>query len=218
MRGPKTRDLRRQRHCREPKRRFVVFCEGANTEPGYLSALKRCFAFALIEIETIGGVGVPYTVAERATQRARELGLTRRRRRTLSSFEEGDQVWAVFDRDEHPRFTEAVRLCESGGVSVGRSNPCFELWLILHDQEFDKPDGRHAVQAHLQRIRPEYDRNRRKTAQCGDLMARIEAAESRAEVQLERREDEANSFGRPSTTVGRLTRAIREAVERSRAK
>ena len=49
-------------------------------------------------------------------------------RRSKDSFEENDQVWAVFDRDEHPRFDEAIALCDGHGVLVGRSNPCFELW------------------------------------------------------------------------------------------
>jgi len=217
MRGRRAPELRRRRHTREPKRRFIVYCEGENTEPAYLGALRRACADALIEIETIGAVGVPQTVARQATERVRAEGLGRRRGRPLSSFEEGDQVWAVFDRDDHEGFQEAVNRCEQAGVFVGRSNPCFELWLILHEQEYDKPDGRDAVQAHLQRLRPEYDRRRRKLPDCTALIALVEAAEARAESQLERREEERAPYGRPSTTVGRLTRAIREAADRARS-
>jgi RloB-like protein len=93
-------------------------------------------------------------VARQATERIRAESLGRRRGRGLNSFEEGDQVWAVFDRDDHEAFQEAVNRCEQVGVFVGRSNPCFELWLILHQQEYDRPDGRDAVQAHLQRLCP----------------------------------------------------------------
>lgn len=210
--------LRRRRHRREPKRRFIVFCEGANTEPGYFKSLRQACGDALIEIETIGAVGVPFTVAQQATRRAQELGLGRRRRKALNSFEEGDQVWAVFDRDKHPRFAEAVQFCEGRGVFVGRSIPCFELWLILHEQDFDRPDGHEAVQAHLQRLRPEYDPAKRKIPDCDDLVKRVEVAEDRAALQLARREEEGARYGPPSTTVGRLTRAIREAAEQSRSK
>ena len=148
--------------------------------------------------------------------RARFLGLSRRSRKALNYFEKGDEVWAVFDRDEHPRFNEAVTLCEQAGVRVGRSNPCFEVWLILHIEDFDRPDDRHAVQAHLAKLRPEYDQRGAKTPDCADLVAQVDKAEQRAETQLNRRENEGNPYGRPSTTVGRLIRAIREADQQAR--
>jgi hypothetical protein len=148
-------------------------------------------------------------------ERARFL-VRKRRRKALDSFEEDDEVWAVFDRDEHPRFNEAVMLCQQAGVGIARSNPCFEIWLILHEEDCDRPDDRHAVQAHLQMLRPEYDRRGAKTPDCADLVTRVEAAELRAEAQLNRRENEGDPYSAPSTTVGRLTRAIRDAAQRAR--
>ena len=209
-------DLRRRGPQRDPKRRFFIFCEGARTEPAYFAALRRACADALIEVQTIAPAGVPYTLAQSAAEQARELGLGRGSRKALNSFEERDEVWAVFDRDEHPRYLEAVRLCEDIGVGVGRSNPCFELWLILHEADFDRPDDRHAVQAHIRALRPEYDPAKGKTPDCANLIARIEQAETRAEAQLARRDAEGNAHGRPSTTVWRLTRAIRSAARRAR--
>jgi hypothetical protein len=96
MRDRRARELRRRRHTREPKLRFIVYCEGQNTEPAYLAALRHTFANALIEIETIAAVGVPQTMARQAVERVRAEGLGRRRGKPLNSFEEGDQVWAVF--------------------------------------------------------------------------------------------------------------------------
>ena len=87
----------------------------------------------------------------------------------MYSFEEKDEVWAVFDRDEHPQFEEAVRLCEQNGVKVGRSNPCFEVWLILHLRDWDKPDGRVGVQETLKGLLPEYDSEGAKTPDCARL-------------------------------------------------
>lgn len=209
-------DLRRRPARREPRRRFVLLCEGASTEPAYFAALRRaCAGNALIVVEIVPKVGVPYTIAEAAVARARELGLSGRRRRALDSFEEGDEVWAVFDRDAHPRYAEAVRLCEDKGVRVARSNPCFEVWLILHEADYDRPDDRHRVQAHLRTLRPEYEPAGGKLPDCAALMARIEAAEARAERQLARREEQGAPFGPPSTTVGRLTRAVRAAARQA---
>jgi hypothetical protein len=111
---------------------------------------------------------------------------------------------------------DAVGLCESVDVGVGRSNPCFEVWLVLHEGDFDRPDDRHAVQAHLRVLRPEYDPAKGKTPDCANLIARVEQAEMRAEAQLARRDAEGNAHGRPSTTVWRLTQAIRNAAQRAR--
>lgn len=209
-------DLRRRGARREPRRRFILFCEGRNTEPAYFDAIRRSCKSALIAIETHPGVGVPYTIATRAVEHARELALGRRSRRRKDSFEKADQVWAVFDRDEHPRFNEAVAFCESNGVGVARSNPCFELWLILHEQDHDRPDHRRAAQARLAELRPEYDADRGKMPDCNDLATRVEQAEVRADTLLRRREQEDSPYGNPSTTVGRLTRAIRNAHEDAR--
>ncbi len=209
----RTPPLKRRRYRREPKRRFIIFCEGKNTEPAYFAAFRRAYSNALIEVTTIGAGGVPLTLAKLAAERARSLGLSRRSRKALNSFEEGDHVWAAFDRDIHPNFNEAVTMCEQVGVRVARSNPCFELWLILHEDDYDKPDGRHVVQAHLKKLRPEYDKRGAKMPDCADLVTRVEEAERRAEMQLTRREDEGLPYGPPSTTVGHLTRAIQDAAQ-----
>ena len=206
-------NLKRRRYRREPKRRFYVVCEGKNTEPTYFNALRATLANALIEVNTVAGVGVPQTVASTAVALARDLGLNPESSKELSSFEEQDEVWAVFDRDDHPNFASAVSRCYHAGVGVGRSNPCFEIWLILHETDYDKPDDRKAVQSHLAKLRPEYDKKRGKVPDCADLVARVEAAEARAATQLKRRDDEGAPFGCPSTTVGRLTGAIRLAAE-----
>ena len=208
----KTPHLRRRRFKRGPKRLFVIFCEGEKTEPAYIGALRQLYSNALIKIETVNGAGVPYTVATLAADRAQSSGLSGARRKNLDSFEENDQVWAVFDRDEHPRFNEAVAKCEKFGVGVARSNPCFEVWLILHEEEFDKPDGRRAVQDHLKKLRPEFSRRGAKTPDCDDLVSRVNVAERRASTLLTRREKEGKPFGPPSSTVGHLTVAIRKAA------
>lgn len=43
-----------------------------------------------------------------------------------------DAVWAVFDRDSHKRLQEAFSIAQSHGVRAAYSNPCFELWFLLH--------------------------------------------------------------------------------------
>lgn len=46
--------------------------------------------------------------------------------------DEFDDVWCVFDVDEFQDVTPAVALAERNAIGVAVSNPCFELWLLLH--------------------------------------------------------------------------------------
>lgn len=203
-------DLRRHPAKREPKRRFIIFCEGAKTEPAYFEALRKRCSSALIEVKPLPAQGVPDTLTKNAVKEANQL-----RRKTTDSFEQRDEIWAVFDRDQHPKFDEAVQRCESNRVGVGRSNPCFELWLILHHQDYDKPDGRHAVQAHCEKVCDGYDKDS-KTLDCTNLLEKLEFAIERADKQLKCRKEEGNEYGPPSTTVGNLVQAILEAAARHR--
>jgi hypothetical protein len=45
-----------------------------------------------------------------------------------------DEYWAVFDVDHHreEELTTAAALAERHGYQLAGSNPCFELWLLLH--------------------------------------------------------------------------------------
>lgn len=201
----------RRAPVREPKRQFVLFCEGRKDEPDYFRAIRRACQSTLIDMEVVPGPGVPMTVAERAADRAQKHGLAPRRRKPKDSFEKSDQVWAVFDRDVHPRFDDAVKLCERNGVRVARSNPCFELWLILHEGDYDGYRSRHDVQGDWKSLRLEYGRGSTGTPNYDSLVQRVEDAERRAETLLQRRDEEGKPHGNPSTTAGRLTRAIREA-------
>lgn len=204
-------DLKRRPPGREPKWRFTLYCEGSRTEPAYFRALERHCGSALLKVESIPGAGVAYSVAEAAVK-------ARRARPSGDSFAKHDQVWAVFDRDDHPRFEDAIRLCETGKVGVAYSVPCFEVWLILHYQDYHRPDGRQEVQRFYGSLDQKYDGNGAKTPDCAVLMTRIDEAEGRAEKQLAARVSEGTPFGAPSTTVFRLTQAIRDAARKSGAK
>ncbi|MGH6836706.1 MAG: RloB family protein [Methylocella sp.] len=202
-------DLRRRISKISPKRKFILYCEGKKTEPDYFGALQNVCDGTLIKIEAIGAVGVPRTIADRSIERA--MLHKRSGKKEANSFERLDEVWAVFDRDEHPDFDQAVNRCREHGVGVARSNPCFEVWLILHFEDFQCPDGRHAVQKYLKKICPDYDPDNGKTINCLDAVKNVGEAEVRAECQLRKRKEEGLEFSAPSTTVFELTRAIRTA-------
>lgn len=209
MRG--NRSLQRRGPMRTPKRKFIIYSEGKNTEPEYFRAVRADLLGALVDIEVIEAAGVPMTIAEKASTHRRAMA---RRGARRSSFEEDDEVWAVFDRDEHPLVNQAIERCRTSHVGVAFSDPCFEVWLILHHCEFDRPDDRHQVQAELGKICGDYDANGRKSTDCKRLMPYVDIAERRAEVQLARRREEGEPPTRPYTTVFELTRQMRAAHEK----
>lgn len=130
-RQPSPKPLSRRVAFRKPKRTIVVFCEGAVTEPAYVSALKtlpeiRTVAAVEIRIEHSAAGSAPMTLVERAAQ----FRLAR-----PAENAEIDQVWCIFDvewPDNHPRLLDAIELARGSGVELAISNPCFELWLALH--------------------------------------------------------------------------------------
>ena len=197
--------LQRKVETKSPKPKIVLYLEGEKTERDYFTAMKRAFRSAIVDIEIIEGAGVPLTIARQASQAAGEV----RHRSRRQSYARRDEFWAVFDRDEHPNVPEAMNRCREAGVGVAFSDPCFELWLILHFEEFDRPDHRHCVQRHFETLCTDYDRAKRKTTDCNKLIELVEEAERRAELQLRRRMDEGDPPSCPFTSVYELTRRIR---------
>ena len=138
-------------------------------------------------------------------------------RRSKNSFEKNDEIWVVFDRDDHPRFEEAIAFCRKNGIKIGRSNPCFEVWLILHIRDYNQIRPRNQVQALLSNLRPEYGNSGSKIIDCDEIVTHVVKAEKRASLQLRLRKQEGDKFGNPSTTVGCLTYAIRNADKLARS-
>ena len=198
-------ELARQKRPRALKTRFVLFCEGANTEPEYFKALVRLLKLRMVDVETVAAAGDPLGIAKMA---AKWKSNKHQRVGNIDTYEKGDQVWAVFDRDQHKRFDEAVSLCERQGINVARSNPCFEIWLILHHEDCHAPLTSKAAHRRVEQLCPEYDRNSGKTVDCAKLMHRLDDAEARAATHLASRAGEGNAFAASSTTVHLLTKAI----------
>ena len=214
MKTRRNQSQKRTSHNRRPRRRFYIFSEGKNTEKDYFKCLEIELGHRGTMIDYHGPLGVPKSVTEKAIEFARGRGLVKtkgRRRKKLDSYEENDEVWAVFDRDEHPAFKEAIEDCRGAGVPFAYSDPCFELWLLLHLLPYDAPCHRHKVQKELRRQLNGYDHNSGKTADFGPLIESLESAEDRAERQRDDRRKEGMEDGNPSTNVYELTRAIKHA-------
>jgi hypothetical protein len=198
----KTRDsLRRRGPTRSPKPRFLIVCEGEVTEPRYFRQMRHLLK-SLIELEILPG-GDPKILVERAVQRRKEADKAANQKH--DSYLTYDQVWCVCDVDEHSRLNDALQQARDNGIDVALSNPCFELWALLHFQDQTAYIERGTVQ-HLCRVHmPRYN----KELPCETLLERHPEAAERA-VRLDQlHELQGTHGGNPSTGVYRLVAEIK---------
>jgi hypothetical protein len=120
---------------------LLVFVEGLRTEDAYLTYWRRLYRDkVLIEIDPFRGG--PLQLVEKAVEAKRSEAREVKRGRGRPH----DQIWCVFDRDEHPNFARAVDLANRNSINLAISNPCIELWFILHFERRTAYIERHAAQ------------------------------------------------------------------------
>jgi hypothetical protein len=199
-----------QRHpaTRDPKHRLLVVCEGKLTEPSYLRQLQHHVRNRLVHVEIVGPAGVPMTVVQRAIELREAADLDAKARKDADL--RFDEVWGVFDIDEHPALDEAARLAADHGIELAVSSPCFELWALLHFQEqreqLHRDDAHRALRTYLPRYDKELD-FRRLVAGYEDAVLRASELEKLAAAETRR-------WRNPSSGVFRLTERIRQAGQR----
>jgi RloB-like protein len=130
---PRPSRPRRRGPVREPRKRYLLFCEGEVTEPEYFGGWKRFLRSRLISIELSPEQGDPLRLVERAVSAKRTADREARRERDDNL--RYDEIWCVLDVDDHARLGEARRLADRQGVHIVMSEPCFELWGLLHYQD-----------------------------------------------------------------------------------
>jgi hypothetical protein len=197
------RSIRRPGPKRDPKKRFLVVCEGSLTEPAYFKAFQHEVRNRLVHVEIAREHGVPKTVVESADRLCNEAKEESRRQHDDNLLY--DEVWGVFDIDSHPNIECARELAEAKSIRLAISNPCFELWAVLHFQDQRSEIQRKPLRRALQKLMPDYD----KELDFAKMHPGYETAVKRAE-DLDREAANHQEPGRnPTTGVARLTEAIR---------
>jgi hypothetical protein len=113
---------------REGNRIFYVASEGEATETDYLGSLDATYGQDLKFV-----IRMP----SRSTRRD---GLSPSQVVDEATHAAGDsdfyQSWGLFDHDRRPDIDQAYASAIKKGVRVALSHPSFELWLLLHFQDF----------------------------------------------------------------------------------
>jgi hypothetical protein len=201
-RFPKEVSLKRKFKQQSPKNKIYVLCEGKVTEPEYIYKFARQFANNKVIVQTIPGVGVPLTVAEQAVILKKQL--LREAKKLKDSFELAFSVWCVIDVDEHPKIAEAEALANSNKIKVCISNPCFELWGLLHLDDQNAHIHRHKLQQDLHKVMPKYHHKTNPILDYRFIEDLYPVARRRALKICKDRKDEGKEGCNPSTNVYEL--------------
>ena len=199
-RGP----LRRARRPQTPRRVLRIHAEGAVTEIGYIEELSRRHR-GNVRIDFGRSGRVPATLVDNA---CRDMDENRRARpRGDPPY---DEVWCVFDVDEHPNINQVISRARQKAVETAVSNPCFELWLVPHYQNQTGPIERRKVQ----RLAKDLGLIEGKVIRAevfDDLVDAYEDAKTYAKELDRMHERNVSPPGHnPSTSMWRLVDAIRQ--------
>jgi hypothetical protein len=194
-----------------PKRRdILVFSEGAVTEEIYLIFWKRRFKRQVnIEIHELHGT--PLSLVKKAVEVKAENERGARRKGKAH-----DEVWCVFDVDEHPYLSEAMQLAAAHDIKLAISNPCIELWFLLHFVDQTAYIERHKAQREAASVLG-CKKNLTDKA-LGLLEDNFEAAKGRARgLDAKHLGDATPAPGNPSSGVWKLVDAIKKPPEAQEA-
>ena len=193
---------------KQPKLKIYAYCEGKNTEPEFLKQFSSMHGNGLVSVETVGAAGAPKTIVDSAAERKREL--TKAARKSGDPLDKQFEVWAVFDRDEHPNIPQAFDKAHANNVYIAYSNPCFELWPYLHFVNHSAAIHRKILQGKLKEHITGYDENSSKVVDPKQIDSNYEVAKKRA-ISLKIRHEKVDSpMECPYTDVYVLLDKIKE--------
>lgn len=168
--SPKERQrkqLERKQGRRAGYDRILIVSEGSKTEPLYCSEIRAAYRLHTANVEVRPSeLG---TAPIQVVQYAHDLFVSGDKHKGIQPrvFE---QVYAVFDRDEHDSYFDALKLAESLDGKLRNdakqavkfkaiaSVPSFELWLLLHYEDIQAPLHRDEVLRRLKQYIPGYDK------------------------------------------------------------
>lgn len=206
-RRSKARKLGRGTATRSVKATFRIYTEGEATEPEYIDILKR-----LPEIAESASIGITIEESGATPMRLVESACSDKRRTDLDI----DHFWCVFDVESpqnHPYLNEACQKARDNKISLAISNPCFEIWLILHHKDFSK----YVSTDEAVSIRKSLDESELKHLDADLYRPLIPQAVRRAQHLQTKHKGDGTEFpeDNPSSTFDTLISILKKTAERS---
>ncbi|WP_329065531.1 RloB family protein [Streptomyces sp. NBC_01429] len=184
---PREGSGRRRGPVRRSARTMLIVCGSKETERQYLQGLRDHLRNPAVSVVVRGKACSPtQLVAYARGQRDLNPGGY-------------DEVWCVFDVDDYIDVADAALAARRQGIRIAVSNPCFELWLLLHFTDHRAHIGTKKLLPLMEKHVPGYDKTRIDFRKYRDEMVR--AAERAQGLEPTGEEHGRN----PSTGVWRLT-------------
>jgi len=195
----------RKRGIKKELNRVIIACEGIKTEKNYFEAIFS----ELIQDRNIAKTSLviaPHSHTD-------PLGILKDLLSALKKDNEFEHQWIVIDRDEHESFEEAISKAKALNVNVAYSNPCFELWYLLHFEAYTMPIHRHDLPSRLDKY-IDYAKNS-KTLYKETLNFQEIAIERAKRLLLTHSKDKALNplLDNPSTSVYQLVEVLNSLAQ-----
>lgn len=210
--GKNVRHLRRRGPRRDSYERILIVCEGAKTEPRYLSDIVDYHELNTANVEVTGDCGSsPLCVFEFAASIYRQ---------SVKDGNRFDRVYCVIDKDAHESYPQALAKIASfkptNTFIAACSIPCFELWLLLHFEYRAAPytplpgsSVGSQVLRDLRRHLPAYEKS--SSGIFERLLPQLDVAKSRAQRLLQQSEQVGSD--NPSTHIHLLVEDLQTIKE-----
>jgi len=203
-------DLKRKSRGFREFLRILVTCEGSKTEPNYFRSLCRGLGLraTVVEIAGANSGSAPESVYQYAAKR-------------LAEDPELDELYCVFDRDQHESFDSAMKKITehpSKKLRAVVSYPCFEFWILLHFRfsraPFSRVGAESAGDMAAKAVKTEWPSYAKGAL---DVFERLDA-EGRTDIAIAnaaRARKDASETGElnPSTDVDELVSRLREVAK-----
>ncbi len=145
-----TKSLRRKEGVRERRKKFVIVCEGTETERIYFIKYRTRYD----NLEVI----LPDS---RCTD---PKGLVKFCQKSIESYyldlKNGDVIWCVFDWDNNKQEAIFTAFRKAKKVKLCLSNPSYELWYLLHFVDRFSKLNNDELKEKLERHIPNYDKSK----------------------------------------------------------
>lgn len=137
---------------------YVIATEGEVTEKIYFSGVFGRKNIRMPVLNTKKGNSSPDRVLKRLNQYRRENNAS------------PNELWLVIDRDSWKQETleKIAKECRAKGYNLLISNPCFELWLLLHQEKPKNPSLGKDCEKELKKLIPDYTKSKYKLCDIRD--------------------------------------------------
>ncbi len=190
---------------------FLIVTEGEKTEPNYFKALRDLLQLSATDVEILHPPGTdPLTLVQKAIE-LKDIRKSDSKKGLKIPY---DEVWIVYDLEKphDQRRDIAQRAIEIGkpkGIKFGESDPCFEFWLLLHEEFTTAPfEDCHAVIVRLRTYWPNYLKGEIPSEK---FIRKLPDAIERAQ-RCRKHHHDSNGDGNPGTKVDILTSILNQAT------